>query len=826
MTSATTLLPGIWRLSTNHYILAGFKPGTLLAWLFLPPFYLLAMTMMHSTYKTFALYLATAGMTLMSFSALAVGRMSQLVFSFPNKRIYDYSFDKPNNTIMIEIRGTNPSELEGIEHYDETVIRRVLVRDMGGQGTEVKFVLRDSDVRATVTEFNEPFRIAIDFFDRNFQTTHDPKTGMPLSSAKSKVNAPATTDRKFLVGPGTPTAADSEPVESNNGGTKRRLLQPNPKVFANPTEFRDAITGIPAGIGKHWASYPVYIYRIQTAAYHGKKTAPSLKSKDLGKAMTSAEAMADFAGRLFDFGHESRALIAYQQVLHKSPSAFERSPLHLWKFAEVHLGQGNLTLADGYFQALSEKHPESPLAKFAQMRRLDIRAIRAVSLGKTDAFAKLGRSANRIPTGTNGELKGQLAIRSAYWKQHSKEAAQSLLANKYYIPRLSGGVFGTLDAVRKSVEGQKTAFLSATLMLNQMVDPVTPWETRTGKFAAEYFKRYSGKSTEKFAATLSSKLQTKLNKSLQKLVNDGNFVKAIQDYESLPKSLRSVRSNSVTAWALAEAYRKIGQPEQSIRFYELAAKGSENGLDRLRSQFWVAVNAGETRESLKARSQSSSRVAFLGKKSRAADKAMGDIWNSLDDKEKNDFLTTYKDNLEATLKSPAKLATPAKILLSQWSQALNSRISAGGGEPTAVKTNFSPSANAVTTLTELAQRFAELGLNRERQQSLALLQNMKPKDFGDSDAAKKLWANKLVSLADEYRESSRYLEAGRIFAYAGKESEDWSYRAESLYKGGLLLYRAGRRDEAIAAFTKCSEDGSNRYYANLCTDRLDRLNKQ
>jgi hypothetical protein len=127
-------------------------------------------------------------------------------------------------------------------------------------------------------------------------------------------------------------------------------------------------------------------------------------------------------------------------------------------------------------------------------------------------------------------------------------------------------------------------------------------------------------------------------------------------------------------------------------------------------------------------------------------------------------------------------------------------------------------------LSSLAKKFGELGLKNEREQSIALLRYMKPKDFSDQEAAKKLWAEELTSLANEQREAAKYLDAGRTYAYAGAESENWENRAESLYKGGLLLYRAGRREEAVDAFKKCSEDGNNRYYANLCTERLERIN--
>ena len=67
------------------------------------------------------------------------------------------------------------------------------------------------------------------------------------------------------------------------------------------------------------------------------------------------------------------------------------------------------------------------------------------------------------------------------------------------------------------------------------------------------------------------------------------------------------------------------------------------------------------------------------------------------------------------------------------------------------------------------------------------------------------------------------MEAGRAYALTGSESSNWEGRAEALYKGGLLLYRAGRREEALKAFRQASEDGNNLLYAELAKKRLDQL---
>ena len=116
-----------------------------------------------------------------------------------------------------------------------------------------------------------------------------------------------------------------------------------------------------------------------------------------------------------------------------------------------------------------------------------------------------------------------------------------------------------------------------------------------------------------------------------------------------------------------------------------------------------------------------------------------------------------------------------------------------------------------------------MGMSKEKRKSLALLKHMKPSQFADDKAAKTLWANELIRLAEEHRKASEYLEAGRLFSLVGSEAQNFEGRAEALYKGGLLLYRAGRREEAIESFRKSSEDGNNLFYANLAKERLSQL---
>jgi hypothetical protein len=86
--------------------------------------------------------------------------------------------------------------------------------------------------------------------------------------------------------------------------------------------------------------------------------------------------------------------------------------------------------------------------------------------------------------------------------------------------------------------------------------------------------------------------------------------------------------------------------------------------------------------------------------------------------------------------------------------------------------------------------------------------------------------DQLLLLAEEYRKDNEYLEAGRTFGLVASESENWEGRAETLYKAGLLLYRAGRKDEAVVALEKAKADGNNLFYANLATERLTQIQKK
>jgi tetratricopeptide (TPR) repeat protein len=201
-------------------------------------------------------------------------------------------------------------------------------------------------------------------------------------------------------------------------------------------------------------------------------------------------------------------------------------------------------------------------------------------------------------------------------------------------------------------------------------------------------------------------------------------------------------------------------------------------------------------------------------------------WAKLSEADRNLIATSYKDHFEKSVTSGAKLRLPAKIVLDNWVSKLATKVSAtppSVATPDNLDKSYSPTSSSVFLLTDLGKLFGNLGMKKEKQDALLLLSRMKPSQFGDDQAAKNIWANQLAALAEEYRKSNQYLDAGKLFGVVGEHSENWENRAESLYKSGLLLYRAGRKQEAINSFQKAADDGNNVFYANLAKERLNQI---
>ena len=763
---------------------------------------------------------------------------SQMVLPFSSEKEFTWDYNPADNSLQIEIKGVTPDEIEPVNRYDERVIRRVLIRDMGGAGTAVRLFLRNEWIRVVLNKYDEPFRISIDIFDRRYHEIRDPATGMPLIADQGTPvtqGSPAGgqmqgQSRDYPVSSGSRTGVLLRPPENRpptvtqgDQPGKRRLLQPVPEKFRNPEQLMAALGKISAGKGGFWKKYPVYLYRIPPIFYMSGKNKKQFRANiNSAKAMSSMESMAHYGAQLFDHGHEGKALVAYQQVLHKSPAIFDKRPDHIWRLAEIHLGRGNLTLADGYYQALREKHPDHPLRRFASLRRLDIRALRALSNQDLRKLQKLPMQLEKIEPGPNTELRAQINLRRAYWSPPKLEDLKKLLVNRHHIPALGPETLVLLEQSASTPESATTAFLTATLLLNDSLSGNHKWSAETGEFTGKYFKKYTGSLADPFRKSLRAKFNEVFNQHIQKLVDANKYLKATRHYENLPANLRNFPEMTKTTWSMGEAYRHLGQPDKARHFYAKAARNSKKGPDRFRSWYWAASTTSDALTTLSNNEKADIR-RNLQKSLATADRNIMNAWKSLSGKEKSQIYVSMKTELERLATRGNLLRSPPEIVLAAWTRALGTETKSPDGKAEDLAKTYSPTAATISLMTDLSQRFRKLGMTKESRQSLELLTKMKPSGFGGNDETRRLWAAKLLSLAEEYRQENRYLKAGRLYSLAGDENENGVGRAESYYKGGLLLFRAGRRKEAIDALTKASQDGNSLFYSDLAKKRLVQL---
>src|SRR5690606_4983917 len=174
----------------------------------------------------------------------------------------------------------------------------------------------------------------------------------------------------------------------------------------------------------------------------------------------------------------------------------------------------------------------------------------------------------------------------------------------------------------------------------------------------------------------------------------------------------------------------------------------------------------------------------------------------------------------ANLTAPQLVRTPPRILLETWNQQLATETPTSGSPVGGSQTESQPTARMIYLFADLSKRFEQLSMDPERQAAKQLLRRINLKSAPPSKDALRVWTNELTALAEEFRRNNDYLEAGRLYTLTGTENNQWEGRAEALYKGGLLLYRSGRRDEAMAAFQQAADDGNNMLYAELAKKRL------
>lgn len=762
---------------------------------------------MHANCLTVLIIIATS---LGSFQLRAESSgFSQIVLTFLKQKTYDYTYNKSENSLEILLKDTSPDELKPLYSYDENFVKRVFFTVKDANNTEVKVVLKDRNVRATIYDFSEPYRIVMDFYRKGYKDSHDPDTGLPLTKSEQRTNPdfqefnpPAREDI-------TSYQEDNESQAMPDSGTRRRLLQPRPNDFSNPNELVEILEKSASGVGMAWKSFPPYVYRVNISTYKTGTNYEDWMKKNAAKALSSGESLAQYAAQLFDFGHENKALVAYQKILHDYPMIFEKHAEHIWRLAETHLGQGNLTLADGYYTSLIEKHPEHPLANFAALRRHDINSIKYLKKPEANDLKALNAALASVRDQNLPELRAQKLIRQAFWEAEEKN--KTLFEG---IPAVSPQLYVDMEASLHEAENPKTTFLLSTLILNANLKSSERWTGDVADFTAAYFSKFKGNATEPYRSILMKRASDMVHQRLKNLTNEQDYDKAVATYQALPEVINTTNDSFDTMNAIAKSLRKTGNGEKAAKAYRTAADATKSPINKFRMYYWEQQSLFEELKNAGPQQKKS-----LQKSITSADEKLLKYWNEFADKDKAELSTELKDTSETSLNSEVLTQIHPVMLKWDWSRATAPMALDGNNANPDDKT----ASKTVYLISKLSERFKDLGRSQDAKDAIKLLQKIKPKNLNGDKQAENLWAKELVSLAETYRKNNQFLEAGKIYTLTGNESQSWEGRAEALYKGGLLLYRSGKRDEAIEALNQAANDGSNLLYAELAKKRLEQL---
>jgi hypothetical protein len=188
---------------------------------------------------------------------------SQIVLNLPEGTKFNYEWSKKDNSLYMNFPGVDPSALDAFNDYDESLIRRVLIKDLGAQGTDVRIVFRDAQVEGLVSTFDLPNRIVIDLFDKNFREQKDAVTGIPVSS----VGGAQSSDESLVHLASDKPASQAAPTSTPH---KRKLIQQMAPLASSPNELGVMMSKLEPGLGKAWASFPPYVYRTQIAPAESK----------------------------------------------------------------------------------------------------------------------------------------------------------------------------------------------------------------------------------------------------------------------------------------------------------------------------------------------------------------------------------------------------------------------------------------------------------------------------------------------------------------------------------------------------------------------------
>lgn len=767
------------------------------------------------------------------YTGLAVAaNFSQIVVPFTQAKVFSHHLNQDSNTLTLKIKNTTTEELEPIYNYDPTLVNRLLIRESAGSTVSIDFVLAHNRIRTAVYSFQEPYRIVIDLFVDGYEESNDPLTGLPNSEDKVSSDKPSTASNTMYNYKLSKQAGNELSRVNKNDvhdefkklavstyapENKRRLLQPSSNTFSTKSDLLNSIDKIPSGIGGQWQRYPIYMHRLATHTLKTGKNYQDWIEKNSDRVLSSAESLADYASQMFEFGHELKALMIYQKVLYQSPLVFDRDAKHIWNLGEVHFGQGNLVLAKGYYESLVDKHPDSPLAQYAKIRILDCSYIAETDKGSYGKIRELYDRLALISSASDKEIGAQVAIRKSYWSQPGRYH-KNIKPNQDTIPALGARDYAAVSHSIGTSQNPRSNFILYSLKTNYDLTNQS-WNEDLAADTKTYLTRFKSKEANNYRQIVLQNARTSIQKKLASLRDQSEYPAVIRTIENLPKELNIVDASYELTKLAAESYRKQGNTKESLAYYEKVLRlvpDANAQFETLISLIDVGTEALSVAES----ENKHALIKRIRRQKNKNNKNLNTVWQEIDDARKFELASKHYESLANSVFKRSLNSTYADIFL--WSLKKSLDPNSASSTSAAFKSKFIENERSVQAIKNLALVFERIGDKRKSQEATNLLRFVDPNAFSRPQD-RKLWAEELAALAEDYRLQNKYLDAGRIYALTGEKSTDWENRAEALYKGGLLLYRSGRREEALSAFEQAASDSNNLLYAELARKRLEQL---
>ena len=692
--------------------------------------------------------------------------LSQIVLQFKTNKEYNYFFDENTRCLTLSFKDTLSKELPAFTGYDSSLISKILIKEYVASTTDVLIYLKDDGVEVSVYDFNSPFRVVVDTF-------------------RTKDNEIIEEDDSTL----TDTPIQNYVLLLNGNNEKKR--------HATFEDLSKLLTKYSSGM-KNVGQFPRYVYRFESIDKDlGFSKIEQLESKP--DTRLNSDIVAEYAKYFYSVGSELKALATMGYLLKIDPIYVNKRPDLVWIIAESTFRGGNPAVAGGYYDIMSGvnskvKIRSSKISALSCIRKVDLLVMKqdynkATQLLESCKTKNLDLFSNKVKD-KDYDLKSYYLIRKAYLEDKNKpnQSVLPLVNRDLYVEliNLPSDYIPEHNLYSKDMD----QFLVSSLILNFMLEQ--KWSGSNSKFVANYFRAFGNSIYEPEYSYLKDKLKNRLVTDFVTEFDAKDYSTVVTIYEGLDKSLKSISKTPKIAWILAESYRYLGQNDKASEFYSQSSQDA-TGSQKFKASYRQLISASSYQKG----------PALSG-----LDSSTYMLWKDLGEKDKATLAVSMRSEFKSGVLSNSRIKTPALIYLDLWVLSLEK-----GRGP------YNEDSSTSEELSNLASKFESLGLRPEKKKTMELMLKLKT-DNMNSTARSDLTAD-LINLAEEYRNQKDYEKSASSYIKVAEVSTDG--KASFLYKGALMYLQAGMNKEALTYLTECTNYNDDKYYSNLCKERLEKL---